>query len=235
MFRENLLESAPSGRKRKRWPIALAFSAEMVVGALLVALPLLSTGVISVSAHAPLVATLGRPDLPRESHPPASGGVSVPHPLIVPITTACLGGCLLNPHPAGTSDAPNPGPPDVGQPNGIPDLPFGGPAAPPELQQSKSKPPVLISHLAEAQLLTKVDPVYPHMAIVTGTQGEVRLHAIIAKDGSIESLNVISGHPMLVRAAADAVRQWRYRPYYLNGQAVEVETFITVNFKKTNE
>ena len=60
----------------------------------------------------------------------------------------------------------------------------------------------------------------------------MKLHAIIARDGSIQSLNAISGHPLLVRAAAEAVGQWRYRPYILNGEAVEVETFITVHFRK---
>jgi protein TonB len=64
-----------------------------------------------------------------------------------------------------------------------------------------------------------------------GLQGEVKLHALIAKDGTIQSLSVTSGHPMLAQAALVAVRQWRYRPYVLNGQAVEVETFITVNFR----
>ena len=63
-------------------------------------------------------------------------------------------------------------------------------------------------------------------------QGQVKLHAIIARDGWIQSLNAISGHPLLVHAALEAVGQWRYRPYYLNGEAVEVETFITVNFRK---
>jgi protein TonB len=72
------------------------------------------------------------------------------------------------------------------------------------------------------------------MAVASGVQGQVKLHAIIARNGKIESLELISGHPLLVQAALDAVRQWRYRPYYLNGEAVEVETFITVNFKKEN-
>ncbi|HET6936514.1 MAG TPA: energy transducer TonB, partial [Candidatus Angelobacter sp.] len=65
--------------------------------------------------------------------------------------------------------------------------------------------------------------------------GVVKLHAIISKEGTIQSLNVISGHPMLVAAAIDAVSQWRYRPYLLNGQAVEVETFITIHFHKPGE
>ncbi len=69
------------------------------------------------------------------------------------------------------------------------------------------------------------------MAELTHTRGIVRLHAIIATDGTIQSLNVIDGPPLLIVAARDAVRQWRYRPYILNGQPVEVETMITVNFK----
>jgi len=96
----------------------------------------------------------------------------------------------------------------------------------------KLGPKRIVSVLTEAQLVNRVEPVYPHIAAITGIQGQVKLHAIIARDGSIQSLNAISGHPLLVRAALDAVGQWRYRPYYLNGEAVEVETFITVNFRK---
>jgi len=68
------------------------------------------------------------------------------------------------------------------------------------------------------------------MALLTGVRGEVRLHAIISKDGVIESLTLISGHPLLAKAAMDAVQQWRYRPFLLNHEPVEVETLITVNF-----
>jgi protein TonB len=93
-------------------------------------------------------------------------------------------------------------------------------------------PKRFISQLTEAQLLNRVEPAYPRIAMVSGVQGQVRLHAIIARDGTIQSLNVISGHPLLASPALDAVRQWRYRPYLLNGEAVEVETFITVNFRK---
>jgi protein TonB len=58
----------------------------------------------------------------------------------------------------------------------------------------------------------------------------VQLHAVIARNGSIESLEALSGHPLLVKAALDAVRQWRYRPTLLSGEPVEVETYITVHF-----
>jgi len=84
----------------------------------------------------------------------------------------------------------------------------------------------------EALLVHRVEPVYNHDVFLINLQGEVRLHAIIARDGTVQSLSVTSGHPMLAQAALDAVRQWRYRPYVLNGEAVEVETLITVNFKR---
>jgi periplasmic protein TonB len=79
-------------------------------------------------------------------------------------------------------------------------------------------------------LLQRVQPEYPPMAKIGHIQGEVVLSAIISKEGTIENLRVLSGHPMLVRAAIDAVHRWRYRPYVLNNAPIEVETQITVNF-----
>lgn len=90
--------------------------------------------------------------------------------------------------------------------------------------------PLLISHLAEANLLRRVHPIYPAIARQAGVQGIVELRAIISKTGTIENLVVVSGHPMLSAAAIEAVKQWRYRPYLLNNEPVEVETEITVNF-----
>jgi protein TonB len=58
----------------------------------------------------------------------------------------------------------------------------------------------------------------------------VVLQAVIGKDGTIQNLRVVSGHPMLAQAALDAVKQWRYKPYYLNGEPVDVDTTINVNF-----
>lgn len=80
-------------------------------------------------------------------------------------------------------------------------------------------------------LIQEVKPVYPPLARQAGVQGEVILQAVIGKNGRIENLRVVSGNPMLVKAARDAVIQWRYRPYLLDGEPVEVETQITVNFK----
>lgn len=90
--------------------------------------------------------------------------------------------------------------------------------------------PLVVSHLAEANLLHKVQPIYPPIARQARVQGAVELRAIISKNGTIENLVVVRGHPMLSASAIEAVRQWRYRPYLLNGEPIEVETEITVNF-----
>jgi protein TonB len=84
--------------------------------------------------------------------------------------------------------------------------------------------------VAAAKLIYGPAPTYPHLAVVTHAQGTVRLEAVIATNGNIENLRVVSGPPLLVNAAVEAVRQWRYRPTLLNGVAVEVLTEIDVNF-----
>jgi protein TonB len=73
-------------------------------------------------------------------------------------------------------------------------------------------------------------PPYPSLAKTARIQGAVILHAVISKSGAIEQLQVVSGHPMLTQSALEAVRQWKYKPYFLNGEPVEVDTTITVNF-----
>jgi protein TonB len=75
-----------------------------------------------------------------------------------------------------------------------------------------------------------VNPVYPPIARQTRVQGVIVMEAIISKEGSIESLRVLSGNPLLFQAAIDAVKQWKYRPATLNGEPVDVITTITVTF-----
>jgi len=79
-------------------------------------------------------------------------------------------------------------------------------------------------------LQNQIEPVYPMIARRARVQGRVTLRAVISAQGTIESLQVIDGHPMLVSAALDAVKQWHYKPYMLSGQPVEVETTVFVNF-----
>jgi len=87
--------------------------------------------------------------------------------------------------------------------------------------------------VSTGRLINKVEPVYPQLARGARVQGQVVITAIISKDGTIQDLRVLSGHPLLVQAALDAVRQWRYKPYLLNGEPVEVETTVTVIFSLT--
>jgi len=81
-----------------------------------------------------------------------------------------------------------------------------------------------------AKLVSSPEPIYPDLARRAGIQGDVVLHAIIGTDGRILELRVVAGSPLLVRAAVDAVQQWRYKPTLLDGEPVEVETTITVTF-----
>jgi len=103
-------------------------------------------------------------------------------------------------------------------------FPVAIPARPPAAK------PLLVSHWAEGNLLYRVQPIYPPIARQARVQGTVELRAVISKSGTIENLVVDGGHPMLSKAAVEAVRQWRYRPYLLNNEPIEVETEITVNF-----
>jgi periplasmic protein TonB len=89
----------------------------------------------------------------------------------------------------------------------------------------------LPSKLVEGNVIYKSVPQYPAIAKAVGAQGTVVLQAMISKTGTIENLHAISGPQMLQQAAIDAVKNWRYRPYMLNGQAVEVETTVNVIFK----
>ena len=84
--------------------------------------------------------------------------------------------------------------------------------------------------VSSGPLIKKVQPNYPPLARQARIQGQVLLQAQISKDGSIENLSLISGHPMLAPAAIEAVKQWRYKPYMLNGEPVAVDTQVVVNF-----
>jgi protein TonB len=98
-----------------------------------------------------------------------------------------------------------------------------GPAVPQTVRVSQG--------VSEGLLIRAVRPVYPNNARMNRVQGKVLLRAVIGKDGRVEKLEVVSGPKELTQAAVDAVQQWRYRPYYLAGSPVEVDTQITVNFE----
>jgi protein TonB len=116
---------------------------------------------------------------------------------------------------------------------GRPQLPVEPPHSAPPPQQEK-RPVKISGGVMQAQLISRVEPRYPALAVQTRQSGTVVLHAIISRDGRITALQVVSGSPFFVQAALEAVRQWRYRPTMLDGESVEVETTISVEFRLQN-
>jgi protein TonB len=107
------------------------------------------------------------------------------------------------------------------------------PPEPPPVATPAQTPPSRIrvgGNIQSTKVIVQPKPVYPAEAKAARVQGVVSLHATIGKDGAVQNLDVISGDPLLVPAAIGAVRQWVYQPTNLNGQPVEVETQIDVNF-----
>jgi protein TonB len=109
--------------------------------------------------------------------------------------------------------------------------PFSGRSQRPVVREQVRGPVRISSMVVEGLLLHKTMPIYPPIAVASRTQGTVILQATISRNGTIENLHVASGPAMLQQAAMDAVRSWRYRPYLLNGEPVEVETTVNVVFK----
>ena len=117
-------------------------------------------------------------------------------------------------------------------------VPSAAPPPPPvRVEEKKAAPPQRIrvgGNVQAAMAIRAPKPTYPQLAKQARISGTVRLNAIIGKDGTIQDLKAASGHPLLVPAALDAVKQWLYKPTLLNGEPVEVVTVIDVNFTLSN-
>jgi periplasmic protein TonB len=234
MFADSLCHSSSANRSHRGWTTLVSFAVQAVVLASLLLLPLFYTaGLPRPQWMASLVAPA------RTSAPaPAAGTRS----LRAGVVSLALDRRLMTPGriPRTISPGEEAAPPPIGSgPLGAADGPGPGTAvvdaighgvnaflpAPPPAPR-----PLRVSRVMEGNLIHRVQPEYPVLAKMARVQGAVVLHAVISKQGTIEGLEVISGPPALVEAAVDAVRQWRYRPYYLNDEPVEVETQVTVNF-----
>jgi periplasmic protein TonB len=112
--------------------------------------------------------------------------------------------------------------------SGCIDIRTEGPRPPVPNEPRREKPRVVHTQISAAMLIHRVEPVYPTLPKQLGRSGRVELRAVIATDGTIQSLQVVSGDPLFYQSAMDAVRQWRYRPTVLNGESVEIDTFISV-------
>ena len=230
MFGDTLLESSSKGRRGKKWPMATAFTVEAIVAAVVVIIPLLSTGVISVSARVPIDMRL-KPvtveTVDRAVKPPRSCngcGPSGARSTAVVLVSNNHNTIYAGP-PVETTDRPELARPGTDGPANLPKDLIGDGSAKTDVQL---RPTRIVSHLSEAQLVNRVEPVYPPLAIQTHRDGRVELRAIIGTDGTIQSLQIVASDPLFDLSAREAVSQWRYKPTILNGQPVEIDTYITV-------
>ena len=240
MFEDSLIESGGRLRSKRGATTLLSFFLQAVLLGILVLIPLIYTEALPKQQ---LMTFLVAPPPPPPPPPPAAAVVKVVKQIVSEIANGQLRTPTKIPEKVQMIKEEE-APPAAGiggvvggVPGGIPGGQMGGviggiisstPVAVPKVATPQR---VRVSQgVSQGLLIHQVKPAYPPLARQARIQGSVVLQAVIAKDGTIQGLHVMSGHPMLTQSALDAVKQWRYKPYFLNGEPVEVETQITVNF-----
>src|SRR5205823_8715357 len=241
MFDEMVVSSPHPTRTKKPMTVVLSAVFQLAFLGILILIPLIYTEALPKTTMATMLTA--PPPPPPPPPPPAAVQVVKVRPQVHLMDA----GKLMQPKviPKDIKMIKEEAEPDtgvVGAVGGVPGGVAGGPmggvlggviggigsAAPPN---PKPTGPVRVGgNVQAARIVNRVQPVYPPLARQTRISGTVRLHAIISKDGTIQQLEVMSGHPLLQQAALDAVRQWRYQPTLLNGEPVEVDTTIDVIF-----
>lgn len=238
MFSQTFVEQSEADRKRKRATQSGSFIVQLIIVGFLFLIPLWFVDVLPVQS---LATFLVAPPPPPPPPPPAAPTVKVER------VSEVVNGSLRSPSKIPEKvkmikeeEAPPPTSGGVigGVEGGVPGGQVNGVlgsilTSSHTTQMVVAAPPKRIrvsTGISEGMLIHRVEPVYPTIAARARIQGTVQLRAVIAKDGSIENLQVIGGHPILQQAALDAVKQWRYKPYILNGEPLEVETIVIVNF-----
>ena len=242
MFEDSLIESGGRLRTNRGKTTTISFVLQVLLVGVLVLIPLIFTEALPKQQL--MTFLVAPPPPPPPPPPPAAAPVKV----IKQVQSDLVNGQLRTPtkipekvQMIKEEEAP---PPDMsaggvvgGVPGGVPGGQMGG-----VIGGIISSTPVAVPKVATPQrvrvslgvsqglLIKKVQPTYPPLARQARIQGKVLLQAEISKDGTIENLRLISGHPMLAPAAIEAVKQWRYKPYMLNGEPVAVETQVEVNF-----
>jgi protein TonB len=242
MFEDSLIESGGRLSTKRGMTTTISFVLQVILVGILILLPLLYTEALPKQQL--MTFLVAPPPPPPPPPPPAAAPVKV----IKQIQSEIINGQLRTPtkipekvQMIKEEEAP---PPQMamggvvgGVPGGVPGGQMGGviggiisstPVAVPKVAAPQR---VRVSQgVSQGLLVRKVQPAYPPLARQARIQGQVVLQAVISKTGSIEGLRLVSGHPMLAPAALEAVKEWKYKPYYLNGEPVEVETQITVIF-----
>jgi len=233
MFEELLVSNPYETRTKQRWTVLVSLVFQVTFLGILLLIPLISTEALPKAMLATLLVAPPPPPPP----PPPPAQVQVVRKVQVHLMDA---GKLMAPKtiPKNVTIIKEEAEPDMGMGGVVGGVAGGsmggvmggalglGPA-PPKPVQSRIK---VGGNVTAAKIINRTAPNYPALARQTRISGTVRLHAIIAKDGTVQQLEVLSGHPLLVQAALDAVRQWRYQPTLLNGEPVEVDTTVDVIF-----
>src|SRR5581483_5261931 len=244
LFSDILLESAAPEQRRRGLATTFSFAFQcVIIGALLI-LPLMFTE--ALPSQQLLTMLLTAPPPPPPPAPPAVAQV-----VKIAQTDVLNTGQLRTPtriprkiEMIREEEAP---PPAVtggvigGIPGGIPGGQLGGVIGGIISSSASSTIPIpkiepvkrirISQGVTQGMVISKIEPAYPKLALAARITGAVVLKAVISREGTITEMQVVSGHPILVPAALEAVKQWRYRPYLLNGVPVEVETYITVTFQ----
>jgi periplasmic protein TonB len=241
MFEDSLLESSGRLRTKRKWTTVLSLVLQCALIGVMILIPLIYTEALP---RQQLMTFLVAPPPPPPPPPPPA---AMPVKVVKIVQTDIVNGQLRTPTKIPEKIAmikEEAAPPPMtsagvigGVPGGVPGGSMGGviggiigstPVAVPKVATPTR---VRVSAgVQQGNLISQVKPTYPAIAKSARIQGAVVLQAEISKNGTIENLRVMSGHPMLVQSALDAVKQWRYKPYLLNGDPVPVETTITVNF-----
>ncbi|HTS38678.1 MAG TPA: energy transducer TonB [Candidatus Solibacter sp.] len=239
IFSNSMLEVSWAQRSRRNLSTLTSFAIEAVVLSVLILLSILKTVVM------PTVQTVSTPIFARRAEPMRVVGTQA-HSGHAPTTPANPDAIrFMQPShiPTGIHTGPDEPVVDTGAPDigifqtGLPTIGAGSPlSAIPGTRPVLPTAPKPITRvfrtsiILQGSLIRRVQPVYPPLARTARIQGPVVLEAVISKSGTIEHLQLISGHPMLAPAAIEAVKQWLYRPYILNNEPIEVQTQITVIF-----
>jgi periplasmic protein TonB len=230
MFDQLVISSAHESKTHKPWAVALSATVQAVIVGILILIPLIYTEALPKGFMNTFLVAPAPPPPP----PPPAAPVHIVRPRIITPQRMVAPTVIPKQIAVIKDEAPDVGvgvEGGVGVPGGVPGGVLGGiiggPAPPPRPTQTRIR---VGGNVAAAKLVHQVQPIYPQIAKTAHVSGTVLLHAIIAKDGTIQELQYVSGPPLLMRAAMDAVREWRYSPTLLNGEPVEVDTTIQVVF-----
>jgi periplasmic protein TonB len=235
MFNELVESSKEKTKTNTRWSVIVSGGVQVIILSVLILIPLIYTQALP---KAMLSTLLVAPPPPPPPPPPPVKVETKPaarllqagkltQPRAIPKEVGVFKEAALPP------DVPPAASNQSGVFGGIPGQGLMGGTAPMAPPPPKPATPTRIKqggNVTAASLVSQTKPAYPPLARQARIQGTVVLHAIIDKQGSVSQLEVISGHPLLVQSAIEAVKQWRYKPTQLNGEPVEVDTTIQVTF-----